>query len=262
MSRIYTFILVALFALMAVSIVFLTLWLITNLFVPEPCKINTDFCLELRALKADKATLFVGLLGVSLSLVGTVALVLTIVLSSRSTDAATEALIHARNVSTIELRPYVHFLYPQIVNVVDPATNYLVGYAVRIHYKNSGVSFAANVRGNANYWIGEGEIPNYFTYPSADQREAAGSIIGDRAVFSQTPDISVMEMETVLARRCCLHVWCWVEYSGTVSNEVYRSEFHARLNVWRDMAGNIEMDYFFHPTFNGVDALSFRPPKS
>lgn len=261
MSRFLSFIFSIFIALGAVYLVFWIIVAIVNVMVPEPCSLNTDFCLDLKGLSLGKSSLMVTILASSLSLVGTLALVMTIVLSSRSASAATQALDHARKVSTIQLRPYVHILHPQIVGVINAPDSKIVGYTVRTTFKNAGVSFATSVRMNSNYWIGEGTIPNFFPFPSADQPDAAGSLVGDKEVFSQTPTISLSEMEFVFQGTKNLHVWCWVEYMGTLSDKVYRSEFHARMAVWLDGNGNIRSEYFFQPAFNGVDELSFRPPK-
>lgn len=258
--RVVSLLLAVTVAVTAISFTFWILLTITGLMVPEPCKLNTDLCLDLRALSSGKAALMVALLGASLSFVGTIALVVTIVLTARSTASVTQALEHARTASSIELRPYVHILHPIIIGVVDSVSGEIVGYIARTTLKNSGVSFATSVRMNSNYWIGEGALPDYFSFPSADQGDDSGSIVGDKEVFSQTDLITLEEMEFIFQGRKNLHVWCWVEYRGTLSKTVYRSEFHAKMSVWREANGNIRSEYYFHPKFNGVDELSFRPP--
>jgi hypothetical protein len=236
---------------------------VVDWYVPQPCKLNTDFCLDLRALAGGRAALVAGLGSAALSFISTIAIVATIFFAAESAKSSNEAAGAAQKAldlnqrtAEIELRPYVAFGHIELPIIIrGPEQG---GRCIQVNWHNTGVSQARNVRMQASHLVTDhAGLPADFNFPDRGGPEWAGFMGGKSfPIYCPTAGITGEQFNEIVQGISRLFVWSWVEYQGPFSDQVYRSEFHAEIRVWDS---GFEFEYC--RSFNGVDADSYRPPR-
>lgn len=255
----------------AASVLATALFAISGGFSAPPCTEVTDVCLQMQDLANSRSQQIAAVIGISLSAIGTLALVVTIVLSARATqaaivaaDAANLAVAIARETSIRELRPYVSLTAHQMYWNSD--NDIIHTWFVRIGWRNTGVSSALKVRALTNHIVVDGvdvRLPEQFDFPDrASDNTWIGSLGRDGSFYQGTAAIPVGDIQRIIDGEATLFVWSWVEYEGLESNQRYRTEFAASFFVYNGPATNREIgsNYTYIDRFNGVDHSAFRPP--
>ncbi|MGO6967800.1 hypothetical protein [Rhizobium leguminosarum] len=241
-------------------------------FSAPPCMEETDTCLQIQQIANNRSQQIATVIGISLSAIGTFALVVTIVLSAKATNAAVAAadaavltVKIARDTAVRELRPYVSFKNYQLSWNTDD--NDVSHWRVRIGWQNTGITAALSVRSSTNHIVIDGPngvLPNQFDFPDRDGKDLAIGALGrDGSFYQGTYAIPVSEIQRVVDGRATLFVWSCVEYEGLESERRYRTEMAGKFAFFGGPATNkdISSNYTYIDNFNGVDDKCFRPPK-
>lgn len=255
-------------AIGAAALSYVILLLAGGLEVIDCGPTNVD-CLQQQSSATDRSLLIATTIGIALSAIGTMALVITIVLSHKATEAAVEAadaaklaVSLARDSAAREFRPYVSFEKHSLA--WNHNNGVVTSWSVRIHWQNTGVTSASDVRSRTNFAVIPGKLPPDFDFPDSGSDPWAGNIGRDKSIYSDTPSISLDKITAVLEKRERLYVWSWIEYSSPDTDEIFRTEFHAEFALWDGPADNKAMAHrsMFQGRFNGSDKKSFRKPGS
>ncbi|WHO73935.1 hypothetical protein [Rhizobium sp. BT03] len=253
------------------TILGVALFAIAGGFSAPPCTDGTDSCLQIQQTANNRWQQIATVSGISLSAIGTFALVITIGLSSKATqaavaaaDAANVSLAHARETSIRELRPYLTYKSYRFMYYTDDAEN-ITNWSIDISWQNTGVSLAINARSVTNCLIVDGprgSLPDDFDYPDWTRNSKSG-VFGREGSFStSTPYISVADLQRIIDKQATLLVWSWVEYEGVESDQIYRTELGCVFKVFNSPGAehNFRSNFTYAGPFNGADNRSFRTP--
>ncbi|MBX7536037.1 hypothetical protein K3175_10230 [Qipengyuania sp. GH1] len=224
--------------------------------------VSVETCNEIASYKLDQGALFAAVFGISVSSVSAIALIVTIYFTSRATEAAVRAADSAersieisREIVTIQLRPYVVGHDINLVWSPNDCGEVQARY-LQIVWENVGETPAINVLATVNFTIIEGELPEDFHFPGREKNNSAGSIGKSKSVTSSTALIDLDQMQKVLEGDKILHLWGYVEYSGTNSSKRYRTELYSTVNFWNAKSVydiNLKHGSTIKEVFNGMD---------
>lgn len=250
-------------ALVAILILY-----VSGYFDPAACFDGRETqCSQLLQLQSSRSQSIASAIGISLSAVGTLALVVTIFLSVRATNAAVEAakaanvaVSLARETAERELRPSVSLEKYELTwfgGNRDSVTSWRIG----IYWVNSGHSTARKIRTMTSHLLLDSELPIDFTYPDRTANKSETSLGNGKSFRMQSGPIPGEDIQSVIDGKNKLFVWSWVEYDGPTPRERYRSEFCARFDFWgTNSADGLSSSFEYVGPFNGVDEHSFKPP--
>lgn len=235
-----------------------------------PCAgLSPSDCVDAQALSLDRTALVATLVGIALSAIGTAALVVTIVYTSKATAAAVEAaraadhaVALARETAGRELRPYMAF--DDLTMAYQSGDDgRAISWRVRVEWINTGATPAINVRAKTNHILVEGDLPDNFDFPDRPMNEAVGVVGREKKFRSPTADMTLEQVADVLGGRFRLFVWSWVEYEGFEGPRGFRSEWHSEISLWgvSDPADTeLKNESLLRSRFNGTDNRCHRPP--
>lgn len=198
--------------------------------------------LQLRETLASEQSARWAVLGVLGALLGNVLLFLNLRIAADATDAAKvaaeaakDAVIHARESATLELRPYVENTYIHFEKWVENGKTRQI--EVRLTWRNIGRTPARNIR-TIMGWATAQKGHDWSTYKFPERPEwvrEGGQIGPDTEVFTFSPfTIPVEELVAVWEATKSLIVYASIEYDGLDSADRHRTEVAFAILVDND----------------------------
>lgn len=249
--------------LLGAALLSITLLYAAGGYAPAPCSDFTDECMQQRQIAIDRSTLVATTIGVALSAIGTVAILVTILLSYRATNAAIQAVRQQKEISNSELRPYLVLNRVDTYAIWGDDPNSINWWRWRVWWTNTGTATALEVRSQTNYLIIDGEIPQNYEFPDRKvDSDLLGTVGNGKEVCSSTNFISPVDLQKVIDKKAKLFVYSWIDYECSHSSAIYRTEFCCRLDVWNGpaTANNLKYTVYFTDRFNGSDRRAMRKP--
>ena len=198
------------------------LWWVLSEFFLSNCPRSTggsflERCSEIASYDLDQGVLFANVFGISVTSVSAVALIVTIYLTSKATEAAVRAADSAersidisREFTTLQLRPYLTTDAISLVWVLDDEEKIKQRY-VQLLWENVGETPAINVMATANFAILDGALPADFDFPARDADNSAGSLAKSKKITSRTAPIDLNEFQEAIDEKKSFYLWSFVE---------------------------------------------------
>jgi hypothetical protein len=226
-------------------------------------------CLAAHAARAAEFMNVLTMISILIGIVSTTALIWTVILGRRATlaairatDIATNALDHSRELSKIEVRPYLYVTERASKKVYDIniSTEHYYAHRFEFYWTNTGKSLAQNKISRINWQRFEtGTFPSDFDFPQEKCNYPGVTFFPNQTTYIFV-DIPINHLEDAYRGSCEIHVWTSTDYRDQSNQDNFRTEYHAIIRPNYDPKDHCDYFYSFGEGFNGGDLLCLRKP--